>query len=84
MRGLGSGHVTCGEDLSNERICLLHRGLMYIHTYGHRNSMTESAQLADSVKSKKIWENSQKFRNGKLSLSSFSASRPNFLVPCLS
>ena len=43
----------CEEDLSNERRGLLHRGQTYIHTDGHRNSMTESAQLADSVKMSK-------------------------------
>ena len=56
MRGLGSGHVTCGEDLSNARRCLLHRGQTYRQTYiqtdGHHNSMTESAKWANSVK---IW-----------------------------
>ena len=51
MRGLGSGHVTCGPM----------RGLKKMHgegtntqtdrqTNGHRDSMTESAQWADSVK----------------------------------
>ena len=54
MRSLGSGLVTCGDDLSNERRCLLHRGHTNIHTHvhsdGHRDSMTESAQWADSVK----------------------------------
>ena len=41
----------CEEDLSNERRGLLHRGHLYhIHTDGHRDSMTESAQWADSVK----------------------------------
>ena len=57
MRGLGSGHVTCGEDLSNARRCLLHRGhtnpQTNKHADGHRDSMTELAQWADSVKS---WE----------------------------
>ena len=28
---------------------------MYVHTYGHRNSMTESAQWADSVKRESMW-----------------------------
>ena len=32
MRGLGSGHMTCGEDLSNGRRCLLHRGQTYTNT----------------------------------------------------
>ena len=54
MRGLGSGHVICGEDLSNARKGLLHMGHTYIrtdrHTHGHRDYMTELAQWADSVK----------------------------------
>ena len=50
MRGLGSGHVTCGEDLSNERRCLLHRGHAETPADGYCDSMTESAQWADSVK----------------------------------
>ena len=49
MRGLGSGHVNCGEDLSNERRCLLHRGRTDKHTK-NRDFRTESAQWADSVK----------------------------------
>ena len=40
----------CEEDLSNERKGLLHRGQTYRHTHGHCDSMTESAQWADSVK----------------------------------
>ena len=40
----------CEEDLSNERKGHLHRGHTDVHTHGHRNSMTESAQWADSVK----------------------------------
>ena len=45
----------CEEDLSNERRGLLHRGHFYHRqtdrqTDGHRNSMTKSAQWADSVK----------------------------------
>ena len=44
----------CEEDLSNERRGLLHRGQTYTHTDiqtdGHRDSMTESAKWADSVK----------------------------------
>ena len=50
MRGLGSGHVTCGEDLSNARGCLLYKGQTHIQTDGHCDSLTESAQWADSVK----------------------------------
>ena len=50
MKGLGSGHVTCREDLSNPRRCLLHRGHTDRQTDGYRDSMTESAQWADSVK----------------------------------
>ena len=46
----------CEEDLSNERKGLFHRGHTDVHTYiqtdGHRNSMTESAQWANSVKRK--------------------------------
>ena len=41
-------------DLSNERKGLLHRGhtyvRTYIHTHGHRDSMTDPAQRAESVK----------------------------------
>ena len=55
MRGLGSGHVTSGEDLSKARRCLLHRGQTQTptdrQTDGHRYFLTESAQWADSVKS---------------------------------
>ena len=44
----------CEEDLSNERRGLLHRGQTHrrtdVQTHGHRDSMTESAQWADSVK----------------------------------
>ena len=55
MRGLGSGHVTCGPMRGLE-INFTGRG--HIHTDrqtdtpadGHRDSMTESAQCADSVK----------------------------------
>ena len=43
-------HWGCEEDLSNGRRCLLHRGPTDIHTRGHGDSMTESAQWADSVK----------------------------------
>ena len=47
----------CEEDLSNERNGLLHRGHTYIHihihTDRHSDSMTESAQWADSVKTLK-------------------------------
>ena len=55
MRGLGSGHVTCGPMRGLE-INFTGRGLIetyrrtYIHTYGHPDSMTESAQWAESVK----------------------------------
>ena len=40
----------CEEDLSNERRGLLHRGQTHRRTDGHRDSMTESAQWANSVK----------------------------------
>ena len=54
MRGLGSGHVTCGKDLSNARKYLLHRGHTNPQTHKptdlHRDSMTESVQWANSVK----------------------------------
>ena len=51
MRGLGSGHVTCGP-MGGLEINFTGRGHIqtYIHTYGHSDSMTESAQWADSVK----------------------------------
>ena len=48
----GDGEGGCEEKLSNERKGLLHRGHTVVHTYGHRDSMTESAQWADSVKKK--------------------------------
>ena len=49
MRGLGSGHVTCGPMRGLE-INFTGRGHTYGQTDGHRDSMTESAQWADSVK----------------------------------
>ena len=48
MRGLGSGHVTCGPMKGLEINSL--GGDTDVHTHGHRDSMTESAQWADSVK----------------------------------
>ena len=48
MRGLRSGHVTCGSMRGLE-INFTGRGHMYVQTDGHRDSMTESAQWADSV-----------------------------------
>ena len=53
MRGPGSGHVTCGPMRGLE-INFTGRGHTYIRTDGHRNSMTESAHWADSVKIVKI------------------------------
>ena len=44
----------CEEVLSNERRGLLHRVYTYTQTYGHRDSMTESAQWADSVKNSQL------------------------------
>ena len=49
MRGLGSGHVTCGPMRGLEKNCM-GRGQTNKSTDGHRDSMTESAQWADSVK----------------------------------
>ena len=49
MRGLGSGHVTCGPMRGLEKNCI-GRGQVHRQTKGHRDSMTESAQWADSVK----------------------------------
>ena len=53
MRGLGSGHVTCGPMRDLEKNCM-GRGQTDTHTDkqtdGHWDSMTESAQWADSVK----------------------------------
>ena len=53
MRGLGSGHVTCGPMRSLEKNCM-GRGQTDTQTDkqtdGHHDSMTESAQWADSVK----------------------------------
>ena len=46
-------HRGCEEDHSNERKGLLHRGQTYKRTDGHRDSMTESAQWANSVK---MWQ----------------------------
>ena len=52
MRGLGSGHVTCGP-MRGLKKCI-GRGQTHKQTnrqtHGHRDSMTESAQWADSVK----------------------------------
>ena len=48
MRGLGSGHVTCGPMRGME-INFTGRG----HSHGHCDSMTESAQWAVSVKTNK-------------------------------
>ena len=54
MRGLGSGHVTCGPMRGLEKNCM--GGNRHTDTQtdrqtnGHRDSMTESAQWADSVK----------------------------------
>ena len=45
MRGLGSGHVTCGPMRGLKKNCM-GRG----QTHGYRDSMTELAQWADSVK----------------------------------
>ena len=56
MRGLGSGHVTCGPMRGLEKNCTRwHRHTdthTDKHTDGHGDSMTESAQWADSVKTK--------------------------------
>ena len=49
MRGLGSGHVTCGPIRGLEKNCV-GRGQTNKQTEKHRDSMTESAQWADSVK----------------------------------
>ena len=49
--GRGDGEGGGEEDLSNERKGLLRRGHTDRHTGGHCDSMTESAQWADSVKS---------------------------------
>ena len=53
MRGLGSGHVTCGPMRGLEKNCM-GRGQTDTQTDkqkdGHCNSMTELAQWADSVK----------------------------------
>ena len=52
MRGLGSSHGTCGQMRGLEK--KLHGEGTDTQTdrqtNGHRKSMTESAQLADSVK----------------------------------
>ena len=58
MRGLGSGHVTCGpmrgleKKLHGEGTDTQTDRQTNKHTDGHRDSMTESAQWADSVKSR--------------------------------
>ena len=53
MRGLGSGHVTCGPMRGLKKNCM-GRGQTHRQTNrqtnGHRDSMTESAQWVDSVK----------------------------------
>ena len=49
MRGVGSGHMTCGPMRGLE-INYAGRGRSYIPADGHRDSMTESVQWADSVK----------------------------------
>ena len=46
----------CEEDLSDKRKGLFHRGHARTHAHGHRDSMTESAQWADSVKMEKVLE----------------------------
>ena len=50
MRGLGSGHVTCGPMTGLEKIAWGGDKQTDRQTDGHCNSMTESAQWADSVK----------------------------------
>ena len=49
MRGLESGHVTCGPMKGLEKNCM-GRGQTDKQIDGHRDSMTELAQWADSVK----------------------------------
>ena len=53
----------CEEYLSNERRGLLHRGHTYRQTDGLRDSMTESAQWADSVKKYVECESESEFNN---------------------
>ena len=53
MRGLGSGHVTCGPMRGLE-INYAGRGRSYNPAEGHCDSMTESAQWANSEKSSYI------------------------------
>ena len=54
MRGLGSGHVTCGPMRGLEKNCT--RWHIHTHkqndrqTHGHGDSMTDPAQRAESVK----------------------------------
>ena len=62
MRGLGSGHVTSGPMRGLE-IKFTGREHTYVHTYGHYDSMTESAQWADSVKINILDENYINFTN---------------------
>ena len=54
MRGLGSGHVTCGPMRGLKKIAWGGDRHTDRHTDrqtdGHRDSMTESAQWADLVK----------------------------------
>ena len=58
MRGLGSGHMTCGPMRGLE-INFTGRGQTdrhtYIHTDGHCDSMTDPAQRAEPVKIGFIW-----------------------------
>ena len=55
MRGLGSGHVTCGP-MRGVEINFTGRGQTIIHihrqTHGHCDPMTDPAQRAKSVKTK--------------------------------
>ena len=59
MRGLGSGHVTCGPMRGLKKIAwggdTQTNRQTNKQTNGHRNSMTESAQWANSVKIKYVF-----------------------------
>ena len=60
MRGLGSGHVTCGPMRGLEKNCTRWHGQTDRQTNrqtgGYGDSMTESAQWADSVKNPRVYE----------------------------
>ena len=59
MGGLGSGHVTCGPMGGLQKNCTQWHKQTNKQTDGHGDSMTESAQWANSVKTKSQTKNSK-------------------------